>query len=222
MILPRRHRKETFMALPLSKDGTESLRWFFDWGVWRVTHPAFSDLVFLYSFWQMLVSFSREWERDEALRGVHCSAYATLHFKLREWSEVNSFPENILAKLPRSLFGGAASAILIRTGLLLPPSWSLLRCVLQRQFPVGSVVMRRGKTAASSRSSPSLPHRVEGSSRLVKVNLSVKQTTLQTGGAPVTSEGPRSEPRPSHLAPLLPTTLGTRTRCCCVCKRFKD
>lgn len=86
-------------------------------------------------------------------------------------------------------------------------------------------VVRRGQTAASLHSSPSLPHRAERSSRLVKVNLPVKQTTLQTAGAPVTSEphrASRREPRPSHLALLLPTTLGTLTCCCCVCKSFKD
>lgn len=69
------------------------------------------------------------------------------------------------------------------------------------------------------------PTRWRWSSRLVKVNLPVKQTPLQTAGAPVTSEphrASRREPQPSHLALLLPTTLGTLTRCCCVWRSFKD
>lgn len=148
--------------------------------------------------------------------GVHCSAYATLHSKLREWSEANSYPENILANLPRSLLGGAASSILIRTGPLLPPPLSPLGCVLQQQFPVGSEYCDAGRRQRAF---------AERRSHLVKVNLSVKQTTLQTAGAPVTSEphrASRREPRPSHLALLLPTTLGTLTRRWCVCGSIKD
>lgn len=86
-------------------------------------------------------------------------------------------------------------------------------------------VVRRRQTAATLRSLTSLPHKAERISRLVKVNLPVMQTALQTAGAPVTSEphrASRRKPRPSHLVLLLPGTLGTLTHRCCVSKCCKD